>query len=293
MQLERYRRVSCQIWLDQKFLGISDDAKLVFLLILTHPNLTSFGAMKASPASLTDELGWLTERLSEAFREVLSEGLAMYDEKARLLVLPNFNKHNKPASPNVVKSWVHGYKELPECPLKDELYHQLKAFSEGLSEGFRVAFGKAFCKEVAKAVGIQGAGNREQIAEKQKPKQALAASQKPEQPRTQSEAGRACLLMREAGCVTVNPGHPDLLAALAEGVTPEDLGHAAAEAVQLRKAKPFPWAIATARGRMEESRRRPVVLAHRQPKRQIGLADQVMEIFEENQRRKLAHERND
>lgn len=99
--------------------------------------------------------------------------------------------------------------------------------------------------------------------------------------------------MREAGCVTVNPGHPDLLAALAEGVTPEDLGHAAAEAVQLRKAKPFPWAIATARGRMEESRRRPVVLAHRQPKRQIGLADQVMEIFEENQRRKLAHERND
>lgn len=293
MQLERYRRVSCQIWLDQKFLGLSDDAKLVFLLILTHPNLTSFGAMKASPASLTDELGWLTERLSEAFREVLSEGLAMYDEKARLLVLPNFNKHNKPASPNVVKSWVHGYKELPECPLKDELYHQLKAFSEGLSEGFRVAFGKAFCKEVAKAVCIQGTGNREQIAEKQKPKQALAASQKPEPTPPKSEAGRACLLMRQAGCVTTNPGHPDLLAALAVGVTPEALAEAAREAVELRKNNPFPWAIATARGRLEEAGRRPAQLEHRPVKRVLGLADQVMANFHENQRRKLAHERND
>jgi len=122
---------------------------------------------------------------------------------------------------------------------------------------------------------------------------ALDTLPQPEPPATRTQAGHACLLMREAGCVTVNPGHPDLLAALAEGVTPEDLGHAAAEAVQLRKAKPFPWAIATARGRMEESRRRPVVPAHRQPNRQIGLADQVMEIFEENQRRKLAHERND
>lgn len=173
MQLDRYRKVSCQIWLDQKFLGLSDDAKLVFLLILTHPNLTSFGAMKASPASLTDELGWLTERLSTAFQEVLANGFVMYDEKVRLLVLCNFLKHNKPASPNVVKSWVHGYKELPECDLKSELFQQLKSFSEGLTEGFREAFGKAF----GKAVGIQGTGNKEQgTVYKQTPK---APSDKP------------------------------------------------------------------------------------------------------------------
>lgn len=161
MQLDRYRKVSCQIWLDQKFLSLSDDGKLVFLLILTHPNLTSFGAMKASPASLTDELGWLTERLSEAFQEVLAKGLAKYDQSARLLMLCNFMKHNKPASPNVVTSWLQGYKCLPECGLKDELFHTLKDYAEGLSEGFREAFRKAF----GKAVGIQGTGNSEQGTE--------------------------------------------------------------------------------------------------------------------------------
>src|SRR3546814_18611987 len=58
--------------------------------------------------------------------------------------------------------------------------------------------------------------------------------------------------MRDAGCPSTNPSHPDLLAALAEGVTPETLGDTAREAVDAGKPKPFPWAIATARGRQRE-----------------------------------------
>jgi len=62
-------------------------------------------------------------------------------------------------------------------------------------------------------------------------------------------AGHACRLMREAGCARFNPGHVDLLAALAEGVSPDVLASTAAEAVAAGKANPFVWAIATARGR--------------------------------------------
>jgi len=66
-----------------------------------------------------------------------------------------------------------------------------------------------------------------------------------------TEAGRACLLMRMAGCHSTNPSHPDLLAALAEGVTPEALGDTVAEGLSRSPpvAKPFPWAIQTARNR--------------------------------------------
>lgn len=67
-----------------------------------------------------------------------------------------------------------------------------------------------------------------------------------------TEAGRACRLMREAGCITSNPSHPDLLAFLAEGGTPEQLADTAREAVESGKAKPFAWAITTARGRLAE-----------------------------------------
>jgi hypothetical protein len=65
-----------------------------------------------------------------------------------------------------------------------------------------------------------------------------------------NDAGRACRLMRQAGCHTTNPSHPDLLAALAEGVAPEALGHSV-EAGKAREPPPrnlFTWAIGAARG---------------------------------------------
>jgi hypothetical protein len=55
--------------------------------------------------------------------------------------------------------------------------------------------------------------------------------------------------MRQAGCGHTNPAHPDLLAALDEGVTPQTLADTAREGVDAGKGNPFTWAIATARGR--------------------------------------------
>jgi uncharacterized protein YdaU (DUF1376 family) len=70
-----------------------------------------------------------------------------------------------------------------------------------------------------------------------------------------TEAGRACRLMREAGCGLTSPSSPDLLAALAEGVTAEALADTVREGVEAGKAKPFAWAVATARGRHAEGAR--------------------------------------
>ncbi|MCB9902383.1 MAG: YdaU family protein [Planctomycetes bacterium] len=60
-----------------------------------------------------------------------------------------------------------------------------------------------------------------------------------------SPAGQACRQMREAGCLDVNPSHPNLLAALAEGVTPDQLRDLALEL----PGKRFAYLIATARSR--------------------------------------------
>lgn len=68
---------------------------------------------------------------------------------------------------------------------------------------------------------------------------------------SRTDAGRACRLMREAGCIQSNPSHTDLLAALAEGVTPETLADTVREGLAKERppTKPFTWAIATARSR--------------------------------------------
>lgn len=51
--------------------------------------------------------------------------------------------------------------------------------------------------------------------------------------------------MRDAGCLDVNPSHPNLLAALAEGVTPQQLADLAREI----PGKRFAYLVATARSR--------------------------------------------
>jgi len=76
-----------------------------------------------------------------------------------------------------------------------------------------------------------------------------AASHVSPAPSGGTEAGRACRLMREVGCGHTNPSHPNLVAAIAEGVTPEVLRDTAAEAVEAGADRPFAWAITTARSR--------------------------------------------
>lgn len=71
----------------------------------------------------------------------------------------------------------------------------------------------------------------------------------PEQP---TLAGQACRAMRDAGIQHTNSAHPKLLAALAGGVTVQQLRATAIEAVE-RNNPSFTWCIATAHGRLRDA----------------------------------------
>jgi hypothetical protein len=149
--MARYRKVDSRIWNDAKFRSLTDNGKLAFLMLLTHPGMTALGGMRSTIPGLAEELGWTTEAFREAFREALRKGMAEHDEKACLIVLPNFLRYNRPESPNVVKAWVESLDLLPECALKGQLIKRVKGFTEGMSE----AFGKALPEAFAKAMPYQ------------------------------------------------------------------------------------------------------------------------------------------
>lgn len=141
----RYRKIDTRIWNDAKFCGMSDRGKLAFFFLLTHPHMTSLGAMRATIPGLANEIGWTEKAFREAFTEALSKGMAKHDERACFVCLPNFIRYNPPESPNVVKSWLSCVDLLPECNHKVQLLQHVKAFGQGLGEGFRKAF--AFFEE--------------------------------------------------------------------------------------------------------------------------------------------------
>jgi len=144
--MARYRKIDPRIWNDAKFRALSDHGKLVFFLLLTHPNMTALGAMRATTSGLAEEMAWAADAFREAFQEVLSKGMVEHDPKACLVAIRNFLRYNSPESPNVVKAWVASLDLLPECELKNRVVTRAKDFTKGLSEGFSKALPEAFAK---------------------------------------------------------------------------------------------------------------------------------------------------
>src|ERR1700712_4610425 len=104
--MARYRKVDSRIWNDAKFRELSDKGKLAFFMLLTHPSMTALGGMRTTISGLAEEIGWPPEAFREAFQEVSRKGMAKHDEKACLMVLPNFLRYNRPESPNVIRACV-------------------------------------------------------------------------------------------------------------------------------------------------------------------------------------------
>jgi len=146
--MAHYRKIDVRIWNDEKFVALSDDAKFVFMFLLTHPSMTSLGAMRGTPPGLASELGWSPKRFVKAFRAVLVKGMARHDPRASFIGLPNFLKYNPPESPNVIKSWVRCLDHIPECELKAEMLKQVKDFTKDLGIAFQGALPEYFRKDM-------------------------------------------------------------------------------------------------------------------------------------------------
>jgi hypothetical protein len=144
--VSRWRKIDAKFWLDEKVRDLSERGKLVCLFTMTHPQQTMLGGMRATEPGLAAELDIELEAFREAFGEVLSKGISRYDRKASLVWFPNYLKYNRPESPNVVRAWPQAFDLLPECALKCEIFQCIKAFTEGMSEAFQIAFREAFAK---------------------------------------------------------------------------------------------------------------------------------------------------
>ena len=97
--MARYRKIDVRMWNDRKFRELSDNGKLAFILLLTHPDTTQIGTIRTRVSNLADELGWQRDAMSHAIQEVTLNGMIDADEKAGLMVINNFLKYNAPSSP--------------------------------------------------------------------------------------------------------------------------------------------------------------------------------------------------
>ena len=139
--MARYRKIDPRIWNDQKFRALSDNGKLAFLFLLTHPHMTAIGAMRATIPGLAQEIGWTVDAMSDAIRHAMSLGMVDANEEASYMGLRSFLKYNEPEGPNsVLKAWPAALDLIPECPEKGVLARRVKDYLIDKGEQF---FGKA------------------------------------------------------------------------------------------------------------------------------------------------------
>lgn len=142
--MSRYRKIEVKTWADAKFRALSTippcaQGLWFFLLTGSHTNQIP-GLFRAGRAGMAEELNWSLEAFTEAFREVSEQGMAKADFDARLVWLPRALRHNKPESPNVVRSWRSELDLMPECDLKFEAMAAIRAQLSEYGEPYVTAF---------------------------------------------------------------------------------------------------------------------------------------------------------
>jgi len=123
-----------------EFASLSQQAKLAFLYLIASPFGSPCGLYHAS----VNQLGHLSGMGIEAFLDGMHEcrdcGFLAWDEDAGLVRIRNVFRWNRPSNPNMLKSWLRHWGELPSSPVKREHREVLLDAARGWGDGFlRVA----------------------------------------------------------------------------------------------------------------------------------------------------------
>lgn len=141
-----YSKIDRTLLLDDQFLALSDDAQLLYLKLLIHPQMTLLGALPIGLGSLSDTLRWKKRKVGTHIDTLCKKNFIKFDQKAHLIFITNHFLCNKPQSINVIKGWDFALNLLPNCTLKAEIVELARDSVFSLSLAFQDALPLAFRK---------------------------------------------------------------------------------------------------------------------------------------------------
>lgn len=113
----RYAAVFTKIWQDNKFRALDDNAKTLFLYLLTSPHGNLIGLYYMPLAYASADLGRGIEGVSKGLSDLEKAGMIRYDKEAQVVLIVNFLKYNPINNDNQAKGALQQLEGLPETPL--------------------------------------------------------------------------------------------------------------------------------------------------------------------------------
>ena len=115
-----YTGIYDSFWTDRKVEDLPDEAKLLFLYLITCPHRNIIGFYRLPKKYIAADLGWSVERVSKVLGTLCEAGLIGYDEAVSVVLVRKFLRHNVIENPNMQKAAVKKINELEDNCLFDD-----------------------------------------------------------------------------------------------------------------------------------------------------------------------------
>ncbi len=119
-----FKRVDHSFWTDAWIKTLSMETRFVYLALLTHPNITTLGALSANIPGLSHELCLSESEFRAALQPLLDAGKIIYNDKASFFWVRKFLKFNPLDTPTKVSGMKTALQKIPECPERDQLIRE-------------------------------------------------------------------------------------------------------------------------------------------------------------------------
>ena len=97
--MREFSKISPVLWQSKRFNNLaSDDARFLYLYLLTNSHQTSAGCYRLPDGYATNDLRWELSRYVKARQELANADLILYDESESVLMITRWFKHTPPMS---------------------------------------------------------------------------------------------------------------------------------------------------------------------------------------------------
>lgn len=128
-----YGKVYSTFWSSPTTSGLSDDAKLLALYLMTCSHCTIAGVFRLPEGYVSEDVGWPAERVAQGFHELFTKGFSERCGTTKWVWIRKHLEWNKPENPNQRKSAVKIALSVPdECAWKPAF---MRVCSESLGIG--------------------------------------------------------------------------------------------------------------------------------------------------------------
>jgi len=115
-----YTGIYDSFWTDRKVEDLPDEAKLLFLYLITCPHRNIIGFYRLPKKYIAADLGWSVERVSKVLGTLCEAGFIGYDEAVSIVLVRKFLRYNAIENPNMQKAAVKKINELEDNCLFDD-----------------------------------------------------------------------------------------------------------------------------------------------------------------------------